>query len=280
MRLVDHELEVAVASGYSVIRTWPASSSAIIGDVEPVDVVLANNDRATLRVGDTFLKVDSDQTRAEVEVAAMTMAPVPTPEILWHTPPVLAIAALRGEPLGKLGQPSAATSDAWKAAGAAVRKLHEAPLPPWPGTSVDALASRLTAECEWLVTSGVLPMTVVARNRLLAEAVLRPWEPVFVHGDLHIEHVFADGDEVTGIIDWSEASQGDALFDLASLTLANEDRLDDVLSGYGGEVDRDLIEAWWSYRCLVVIRWLYENGYGPPEDYPEVAVLRSRWARS
>jgi aminoglycoside phosphotransferase (APT) family kinase protein len=27
--------------------------------------------------------------------------------------------------------------------------------------------------------------------------------------------VFVDGDEVTGVVDWSEASQGDALFDVA-----------------------------------------------------------------
>jgi aminoglycoside phosphotransferase (APT) family kinase protein len=98
---------------------------------------------------------------------------------------------------------------------------------------------------------------------------------VFTHGDLHIEHVFVDGDEITGILDWSEASQGDALYDIATLTLAHEEHLDDVLAGYGSDVDRGVIRAWWSWRCLVAIRWLFENGYGAPEQYPEVAVLRS-----
>jgi aminoglycoside phosphotransferase (APT) family kinase protein len=87
--------------------------------------------------------------------------------------------------------------------------------------------------------------------------------------------VFVDGDEITGILDWSEASQGDALYDIATLTLAHEEHLDDVLAGYGTDVDRGLIRAWWSWRCLVGIRWLFENGYGAPEQYPEVAVLRS-----
>jgi aminoglycoside phosphotransferase (APT) family kinase protein len=117
---------------------------------------------------------------------------------------------------------------------------------------------------------------VVEANRHLATKVLRPWTPVFIHGDLHIEHVFVDGDEVSGIIDWSEARQGDALYDLATLTLANEARLDDVLAGYGCDVDRDMIRAWWSWRCLVVVRWLIENGYGSPAQFPEVAVLRSQ----
>ena len=105
---------------------------------------------------------------------------------------------------------------------------------------------------------------------------MRPWTPVFIHGDLHLEHVFVDSDSVTGIIVWSEARQGGALFDLASLTLANEDHLDDVIAGYGAEVDRELIRGWWSWRCLVGVRWLYQNGYGSPEQFPEVAVLRSQ----
>ncbi len=52
---------------------------------------------------------------------------------------------------------------------------------------------------------------MVTRNHRLAETALRPWTPVFTHGDLQIAHVFVEGDEVTGMIDWSEASQGDAL---------------------------------------------------------------------
>ncbi len=159
--------------------------------------------------------------------------------------------------------------------GAALRKLHDAPLPPWPGKSLDHHASQLAAECDWLVDRGVLPVDVVTRNRLLAEAALRPWTPAFIHGDLHIEHVLIEDDEVTGILDWSEASQGDPLFDLATLTLGHAEHLDDLLAGYGTDVDRDVIRAWRAYRCLTPIRWLYENGYGEPEDFPEVALLRA-----
>jgi aminoglycoside phosphotransferase len=240
-----------------------------------VEVVVAHNERATLRVGDAFLKIDADQTRIDVEVAAMAMVPVPTTEILWQKPHVLALAASPGTALGCLHEPSTASPAAWAAAGAAVRALHDAPLPPWPGRSVDELASRLDDQCEWLVANDVLPVDVVSRNRRLAEAALRPWTPVFIHGDLQLDHVFVDGDEVVGIIDWSEAAQGDALFDLAILTLAHEEHLDDVLAGYGTDVGRDLIRGWWSWRSLVVVRWLSEHGFGPIETYPEVAVLRS-----
>ena len=169
-------------------------------DVEKVEVVVAHNERATLRVGDVFLKIDADQTRTDVEVEAMAMAPVPTPEILWRKPPVLALAALPGTALGHLGEPSTASSAAWAAAGSAVRTLHAAPLPPWPGRTVDEFASQLDAQCEWLVANGVLPPEVVTRNRRLAETALRPWTPVFIHGDLQVDHVFVAGDDVTGVI--------------------------------------------------------------------------------
>jgi hypothetical protein len=103
----------------------------VTADAVEVEVVLAHTERATLRVGDVFLKIDSDQTRTDVEVAAMAMA------------------------------------------------------------------------CP---------------------------------------------------------------FDLAILTLAHEKNLGDVRAGYGTDVDRDLIRAWWSWRCLVVVRWLFEHALRPDRD--------------
>jgi aminoglycoside phosphotransferase (APT) family kinase protein len=247
-----------------------------MADVEEVEVVVAHHERATLRVGDVFLKIDADQTRTDVEVEAMAIAPVPTPEILWRKPPALALAALPGTALGRLGEPSTASPAAWAAAGAAARTLHDAPLPPWPGESPGEIASHLDGECEWLVANNVLPADVVTRNRQLAETALRPWTPVFIHGDLQVDHVFVAGDQITGVIDWSEAAPGDALHDLATLTLGHQEHLGDVVAGDGTDVDRDLIRAWWSLRCLTNVRWLIEHGFDPSSPGCEFAVLRSQ----
>ncbi|MET0773702.1 MAG: phosphotransferase [Candidatus Limnocylindrales bacterium] len=244
--------------------------------MDEVEVVVSHAERATLRVGDVFLKVDADQARIDVEVEAMARAPIPTPEVLWRKPPVLALAALPGTALGRLGEPSTASSSAWAAAGAAARMLHDAPLPPWPGTSLDELASRLDGECEWLLANGVLPTDLVTRNRRVAKAALRPWTPVFTHGDLQVAHVFVDGNAITGVVDWSEAGPGDALYDLAVLTLGHEKHLGDVVAGYGADVDLDVIRAWWSWRSLVAVRWLVEHGFDPAAPGCEVDVLRSR----
>jgi aminoglycoside phosphotransferase (APT) family kinase protein len=247
--------------------------------VPEVEVVVAHNERATLRVGDTFLKIDADQTRTDVEVEAMALAPIPTPDVLWRKPPVLALAALPGQALGRLGQPSSAPPAAWAAAGAAVRLLHDAPLPPWPGTSIGKIAEHLDDECQWLVTSGTLPADLVTRNRRVAEAALQPRTAVFTHGDLQAAHVFVDGDQLTGVIDWSDAARGDALFDLAILTFGHEEHLADVVAGYGTGygtgVDLGVIRAWWSVRSLQAIRWLIEHGFDPFTPGAEVDVLRS-----
>jgi aminoglycoside phosphotransferase (APT) family kinase protein len=241
-----------------------------------VEVVVAHQERVTLRVGDVFLKIDADQRRTDIEVEAMAVAPIPTPEVVWRKPPVLALAALPGTALGRLGEPSTASAAAWAAAGAVLRTLHDAPLPPWPGRSLDDVIVRLDRECEWLIANDVLPADMVRRNREVAEAALRPWALVFAHGDLQVSHVFVDGDEITGVIDWSEAGQGDALYDLASLTLGHEEHLGDLVAGYGSDVDLDVVRAWWSARSLLAIRWLVEHGFDPSAPGCEVDVLRSR----
>jgi aminoglycoside phosphotransferase len=245
--------------------------------MDEVTVVAAHSERATVRVGDVFLKVDGDLARIEREVEAMRLAPVPTPEILWHRPPVLALAAIRGTAIGRIGHASAAS--AWAAAGAVVRKLHETPIPPWTGRAgqdPDALATLLDDECERLVAEGVLPADVVTGNRTIAQSALRSWTPVFTHGDLHAAHMFADGDEVTGVIDWSEAGQGDALYDLASLTVVHQEHLGDVVAGYGSDVDLEVIRGWWSLRTLMVMRWLTDHGHNPFRPGGAVDVLKAQ----
>src|SRR5437868_5449850 len=149
---------VRQCSEMSLEGTSPVTSMirpARMVDVEEVEVVVAHHERATLRVGDVFLKIDADQTNTDVEVEAMTLAPIPTPEVLWRKPPVLALAALPGTAIARLGKPSTSSSAAWAAAGAAVRRLHDAPVPPWPGGSLDETVAELDAECEWLLANDV-----------------------------------------------------------------------------------------------------------------------------
>lgn len=243
------------------------------GALPEVEVLVAHQARATLRVGDVFLKVDPDRTGIDAEVAAMAAVTVPTPRVLWREHPVLALELVPGTALGTFGHPSPVGPAAWSAAGEALRAIHRTPLPaalPPPATS--PLRRRLDESCAWLLAHGVVAADVVERNRRRAELALRPSAPCFTHGDLQPDHVFVEGDRVTGVIDWSAAGPGDPALDVAVLTLGHPEHLPRVVAGYGA-VDLDVVRAWWSYRALTAIPWLAEHGFGSPEAFPETAVL-------
>ena len=242
--------------------------------MDRVEVVVAHQSRATLRVGDVFLKVDPDQERVDREVRAMGLAPLPTAPILWRQPPVLALAAVPGRTLATLGRPSDAPASWWVAAGAAVRTLHEAPPPPWPSCNGSGRESVLDDECAWLAANDVLPRELLDRSREVAAEAVREVEPVFVHGDLQVAHVLLDDGRVTGVLDWSEGGRGDPAYDLAILTLGHPEHLADVLEGYGGTVDAAVIRGWWAMRSLTAIRWLLEHGYDPAAPGCEIDVLK------
>jgi aminoglycoside phosphotransferase len=244
-----------------------------------VEVVVAHAARATLRVGEIFLKVDPDEHGIDNEVGAMALAPIPTPEVLWRRHPVLALSTVPGTALGVLEEPSPASPAAWRAAGAAVRALHDAPPPPWHGTTLEEMTARLDDECRLLVAEGLLDRELVRVNRGIADLALQSWTPVFAHGDLQITHVFVEDDRVTGVIDWSEAGIGDAFHDLATLTLNHEENLDDVLVGYGGDVDPEVVRSWWSARSLIATRWLVEHGFDAFAPGAEVDVLKRAASR-
>ena len=76
------------------------------------------------------------------------------------------------------------------------------------------------------------------------------------------------------MVDWSEAGQGDALYDLASLTLGHEEHLGDVVAGYGTDVD--VIGAWWACEASGRSAGWSSTASTPFSPGCEVDVLRSR----
>ena len=219
-----------------------------------------------MRVGDVFVKVNSEGWRTRREVAALALVDVPAPVVLWEQPNVVALSAVGGLPLALAGEESAASPRAWRAAGAMARRIHATPLPSWDGWSWEHYRDHLDAQTRWLVNARVVAAEDVGAVRAQAETVLRPFGPTFIHADLQAAHVFIDGDEVVGIIDWEDAEAGDPHFDVAVLTMGNREHLDDVLAGYGEPLDLELIRGWWAFRRITALCWWMEHGFDASDD--------------
>lgn len=114
----------------------------------------------------------------------------------------------------------------------------------------------------WKVLDGldgldVLPGRLAARVRDVVPKFLESVAgvtPVLLHGDLHLRHVYAVGDQLTGILDWGDATYGDPLFDLARLSMAGPKVTAAFLAGYGG-IDvpartLSIYRAIWSLNAL------------------------------
>jgi aminoglycoside phosphotransferase (APT) family kinase protein len=251
--------------------------------VSLVRVVSAHHERAVLRVGDVYLKVESNAERARAERTVMAAAPVPTPATLWWhdgPPAVLALAAVAGTSLAKLGTPSPHPPAMWSKAGALARQLHQTPAP--PDIRKCAVGAALNASIEdvrtWLVgNTPADPGHIDARAAEAHEALAnRVVDPVFIHGDLQAEHVIIHDGAVAAILDWSDAGLGDPLSDVALLTIGHRERLDDVLDGYGVDVDRDVIRGYWALRRLQSVRWMIEHGFDAAGDIAALGITDRR----
>lgn len=234
--------------------------------MELAQVLVAHQDRAVVRVGDAFIKVETDPAKAQREQAILRSSPVPVPEVLWWRPGHPSLLALAQLPGGALSR-STARND-WVAAGKVVRTLHEASPPDWePWLVPGVVRSWLDADRDWLLEQALVDAHVVEAVHAIAADVLtdRMVTPVLTHRDLQAAHVFVDDGQVTGIIDWGDVGVGDGLYDVATLTGRHPDRLGDVLGGYG-DVERAVVRAWWAERFLGEPRWLVEHGFDPTES--------------
>lgn len=224
-----------------------------------------------MRLGDVFIKADTDRDRSDREAAALSSLSVPMPELLWRRlgpPDLLAIGRVEGTALALLGQPSPHSPHAWRAAGRLARQLHEAAIPRGlSGPSRYRLDDLGELEA-WLTRRRVADAAVIEEHSRRARTALAsaPTDHL-VHGDLQAAHIFIDDEGgVRGIIDWSDAGVGDPHYDLAVLTVGHEEHLESVLEGYGMTMDEHRILGYQSWRRLGSVRWMSEHGFDPSGD--------------
>ncbi|TDO46044.1 phosphotransferase family enzyme [Kribbella sp. VKM Ac-2571] len=149
---------------------------------------------------------------------------VPAPEVVASPAEYVIMRELPG---GPLAADSPDLGAVLRTVGERIRRVH---------TIVDVSASW--ADRLWKVLDGldVLPDGLAARVRAVVPGFVEyvaGVTPALLHGDLHLRHVYAEGPELTGILDWGDATYGDPLFDLARLSMAGPEVTAAFLAGYG-----------------------------------------------
>ncbi|TDW91928.1 phosphotransferase family protein [Kribbella sp. VKM Ac-2566] len=189
----------------------------------PVNGFVGNETfRLETRAGVYYLKAGATVAEEADACRLARSVGAPAPEVIASSP--LITRELPGRPLAADSPDLGAVV---RMVGEGMRRVH---------TIVDPSASwrdRLRGVLDGL---DVLPDRLAARVR----EVIPPFidsvgdvTPVLLHGDLHLRHVYAEGAELTGILDWGDTTYGDPLFDLARLSMAGPDVTAMFLTGYG-----------------------------------------------
>jgi aminoglycoside phosphotransferase (APT) family kinase protein len=221
---------------------------------------------------DVVAKAYEDTAALTYEARVLELARdrgAPVPEVLAFEPgppAVLVMTRVPGSPLtSAMGEAPAAQ------AGAALGRVHELPAaPPYSGGQhrweefVAWWAEREAATCARLgILSGA--EAAAAASRIAAARDLLARRPtVLIHGDLQPDHVVVAAGRLTGLIDFVDAQPGDALLDVAVLTLWDRALTGPVLRGLGLAADGTtalLLDRYQLLRHLAAAAWLYERGH-------------------
>ncbi len=148
----------------------------------------------------------------------------------------------RGVPLGFIERDPAEFDDAYREVGRELYKLHQIAVPnelipllrkaerPDPNANVEkALAARK------LSVDDASEMSAFIRE--LEGSLVEDANPVLIHHDVHPWNLIVDGDALSAIVDWGDASFGDPARDFAGMPMV---AVPAMLQGYaeaGGTID-------------------------------------------
>jgi aminoglycoside phosphotransferase (APT) family kinase protein len=193
----------------------------------PITELGSGLDNAAYAVGELVLRAgDADIARESAlleELGPRLPLPIPRPEFADAESGVLAYRRLPGAPL--LGRP--AGPRAAEVLGRFLRELHAID----PAELGEAIDGDAADPAEWLDGLEGPPELL----RLLRESCPEPAGEVAVaHADLGAEHILAEGETITGIIDWTDAAVTDPALDFARpLRDFGPGFLHELLAAYG-----------------------------------------------
>ena len=155
-----------------------------------------------------------------------------------------------------------------------VDALRQSGLPDY--SSTDIRQSRL-AELDRAASTGRVPATLLQRWELALEDLdLFRFQPTVIHGNFVSANVLELGDEISGVLGWSNLEIGDPATDFIGFaTLADQDIFDAVRFAYfenRDDVDSNLAQRATLYSELVIASYLVSCISANNEDEAQWAV--------
>lgn len=229
-----------------------ALASSVVGPIARVESVQGFAGNQTFRMhtvsGETVYLKSGSTVEAEARACELARSVgVPAPRILAVEPTYLISAEVPGSP---------SDDDAvLTSAGRAFRRLHDI-----RGNDGD-WAERLLRLIDRLdVLAGIVPSDLADRLREIVPPFIdgvADVDPVLLHADLHSRHLYAVGNDLTGVIDWGDTMYGDPLFDVARFSMSGPAAVEAFLTGYGVRRTPDLDRTLSTYRVLWSLMALY-----------------------
>lgn len=225
-------------------------ASPVVGPVsraEPVQGFAGNQTFRLHTASGTYYLKSGTAVAAEARACELARSvDVPSPHVVavsLTAPAYLITAELPGSPV------AADATAVLVEAGLCLRRLHtiQDPSADWPATLLGTLENL----------EDVVPVHLAERLR----DVIPPFvdtvagiKPVLLHADLHPRHLYAVGNQLTGILDWGDTMYGDPLFDLARFSMVGPAATATFLTGYG-QIDApdrtlSLYRVLWSLMAL------------------------------
>lgn len=235
-----------------------------ITELEPVNGFVGNQTYRLHTTSGAFYLKCAAASAIKAEVFASDRArslgiPVPTiVTVSTDDPAYLISEAVPGHPA------DASATAAITAAGQHLRRLHavtgtaygflaDALVPTWP----DFLTRSITGLDK---LTEIVPTHLADRLRRQvppAIAQLPATPPALLHGDLHPRHLYIEGQTLTAIIDWSDATYGDPLYDLARFSRSGPSATHALLEGYGLQLTPATEKTFSLYRIVWSLTALY-----------------------
>jgi aminoglycoside phosphotransferase len=247
-----------------------------------------------------FIKINKKKEELEVEISgygAFREAGIPVPKVIAYQEnpstirqPTLIISAAEGVALSEAKLSSGQEETIYRNIGEILKKINDIKIEGFGylkvvdgklegkfknyGEFCKEWGIKIIEAFDYLVENSLITSEESKKLRNIFEEIssLNLKQSFLLHRDMHQEHVFIDGDKISGIIDFGKLQAGDPRYDIAeSLMFQNERQQSCFKKGYGEVADDPMVLKYLAIIATTKIR--FRTKMGKKEDADTAAQI-------